>query len=236
MTAAQHGLSIPQRGVIAELVKKSLRYIVAPNMPDEGGIHIQQVKFEEFTVGKRDEEISLWTPRTESAPNKNPPILRRFIDFRRHDRERIVRGEIVTFPDVLSTYHVITVDQLLTLHPLVRELEKALSQSSNEGLGIPVEWWYGPDDSDDTATESPISEDPGKPLCFRYVDLLSDPVKTAHFSNYDTTLEALNAAFNACWAYLQTLCSTPPVEGVEEDYDVDPHQYARVLLERPVSL
>ena len=164
---------------VAELVKNSLDYIVAPNIPDDGNVHDRCMSFNQFTAGTTDEDISLWLPPTEWAPNKNPPILRRFIEFRGKDREKLFRGEIVTFPDVKVMYHVMTVAQLEELHRLVCRIEDALAQTPNEGLGIPVAWWYG-SRSNNTQYTPPMQDEPYR---LRYVDQLSNPVKTAHFTN-----------------------------------------------------
>jgi hypothetical protein len=197
-----------------------------PDMPEREIVH-EKSRFwlTEANGTEMEEEISLWVP-SASRPNVNPPVLRRFIHYRLRDRQRDIRRVSVTFPDTEVSYHAMTVGQLEELHSLAQRVEDAVTKSPGERLGIPVEWWYG-------AAEDQVGSfpNPGKPDRYRSIGLISDPIGSAKFNSNDKDFEELNAAFEDCWSYLQTICSTPPIESVEEDYDIDPHRYAQLLLD-----
>ncbi|HEX5141822.1 MAG TPA: hypothetical protein VFX19_12830 [Dehalococcoidia bacterium] len=228
MTNERHSLTRTQCMVIAQLVKESIDCVMLPGMPEKNVHEKASIRFNELNLTEgTDEEITLWVPSAGRA-SSNPPVLRRFTSNRKSDREKLRNHEAVTFPDAQVTYHVITVDELKNLHSYVRQFEEALSETPSVGLGIPVEWWFGPEDE----TESTYrTRQPSLPLCFRFVDLISSPVKTAEFNRYDERFQALNIAFEVCWDFLQSVCATSPIEGAEERYDVDPFRYARILLD-----
>lgn len=228
MTVERSSLTIGQRLAIAKLVQDGLDHLVAPNMPEPDSFHYESpVRFKQFTLGqvRTDEQISVWLPLTDTRPHRNPPILRRVLESRGRDIERRRRGEVVAFPDIVATHYLMTVEQLEEFDYLVRQFEQTLSQSPNAGTGVPVEWWYGQAQEETTVQYQPNAE----PLRFRGVDLSSDPIRTARFSNLER-LEGLNAAFEACWDFLQTICSSPSIEGVVGHYDIDPYDVARMLL------
>ena len=142
------------------------------------------------------------------------------------DMERRRRKEAVIFPDIVVDHHLMTVEQLEEFDYLVRRFEETLAQTSTQGTGVPVEWWYGQMQEETTVQYKPSLE----PLRFRSVDLVSDPIRTTHFSTQIEKLESLNAAFEVCWSFLKAICSSPPIGGVEEHYDIDPHRVADMLL------
>ena len=37
------------------------------------------------------------------------------------------------------------------------------------------------------------------------------------------------------WDYLRMLCSTSPIDGVEEHYRIDPYRYAQLLLDGTID-
>jgi hypothetical protein len=140
--------------------------------------------------------------------------------------ERRRRGEPVAFPDIAVSHHMMTVEQLEELDYFVRDFEGTLVENSPDGTGVPVEWWYGRAQEETTIR---VERNP-EPLRSRGVDLLSSPTRTAHFWTTDERLRGVNASFEACWDFLKDICALSSIEGVEEHYDIDPHDVARMLL------
>ena len=182
MSEEQPGLTASQRMTISDLLQDNLRYIDVPDMPESDSSHVEWcIRFNQRTfgpLGPTEEDISVWVPMTDLRPNKNPPVLRRLIEYRGRDIERHRRHEAIAFPDVAVSHYLMTVEQLNELHALVRGFEIALSQSPIEGLGIPTEWWYGPPGPEFIEHTPPA---PGKPTRSRTVYLLSDPIRETHF-------------------------------------------------------
>lgn len=219
-------LTRSQRFLVARLIKESIDCVMLPDIPERNIVHEKSgFWLAEATGTDMEEEISLWVP-SASSPNVNPPVLRRFIDYRLRDRQRSIGRMSVTFPDTEVSYHAMTVRQLEKLHSLAQRVEDAVVKSPSERLGIPVEWWYGAEE--DQVGSFP---NPEKPDRYRSIGLISDPIRSVKFNSNDEHFEALNTEFEACWDYLQAICSTPRIEGVEEHYDIDPHRYAELLLD-----
>jgi len=232
MTNKPHRLNMHQRGVLADLLNKSIDYIVLPEMPNDGDLHEDAgIAFDDFIPGGNNERISLWVPLSTAGPITNPPVLRRFIEFRGRDLERWRLKESFEFPEVAITYHVISVKELGELGSLISEFESALKEAPYQSWGIPKEWWYTNDQPE--VLQKPQIAD--TPWSFRTVDLISHPLQRAYFYSYEDQFRGLNRAFETCWSYLQMLCSTPAIEGVAEHYYVDPYRYARLLLEGTID-
>jgi hypothetical protein len=177
-------------------------------------------------VAGPEEELRIYTPPPEGKEdNTNPPVIRRFVNQFGVDRQRRRSGESFTWPTVTVDYFLMPREEFEALDLVVKAFEREFNTAAVDEEGLSVWWSYGPEQRDlDSMTVATT------PIRSREIQLIGSPRVLVGFYERNQQLASLNAAWQAIWDAMSAVCvPSRLIPHVDEEYDIDPHTYVRLL-------